>query len=130
MFTVLAFLKGNWKIVAIGLVILGAFLYVQNLRSSNEKLSTQVTQLKQDKKTLEENQQKLETTISAQNQSISKLSEAASSTQKNFDKLAALVNSSSADLSKRLSQVKQETKPKTCDDTIQYLINATKEYSK
>lgn len=126
----LSFFTKNWKLLVVAAAIGGAYLYVQNLRSTVNEQREQIATLQLENQIIKENNVKLEAALTASNQAIGKLAEGAAQTKKDFATLNTNVRSQSTKLEERLRQILAEKKPETCEATIDYLIDAVKEYQR
>lgn len=125
----LVFLKRWWKEILIVLVIAGAVFYVWNLRSTVKEQAVTITQLEMANKTLKDSNKTLTNTVTANNKTIAELSKGAAQTKEDFMKLNAQVEAQTAILTKRLKSILNQPAPVTCDETIQYLIDAVPTYN-
>lgn len=126
----LPFLRKWWKEIFIILVIAGGWFYYKHLVNTIDDQRTQIAQLETAKQILEDNNKKLIGAIDANNAAINKLAESTDATKKNFAALGSTVKTQNTNLEARLRAILAEKKPLTCDDTIQYLIDAVKDYPK
>lgn len=126
----IAFIKSNWKIIAVVAVVAAAVLYHNHLTSTIKRQEQTITQLESVNAVLEQNVKTLEGAVKANNESIKLLAEGAESTKQQFAALDKTVQQSSAKLSRQLGGILAEPKPQTCDASIQYLIDAAKGFKK
>lgn len=122
----LMFLKRFWKELIIVLVIAAAVLYMRGLYSTIDKQKETIAQLTTANQILKDNNDKLEKTIAANNEAISKMAAGAKETNKAFSTLNTTVKAQTSSLEERLRRILQDKKPQTCEDTIQYLLEAAK----
>lgn len=120
----LMFLKRWWKELLIVLVIAGAVFYVWNLRSIVKEQAAVIATLEVHNKILVDSNKTLTNTVTANNQTIAELSRGAEQTKEDFAKLNARVEAQTSILTKRLKSILEQQPPATCEDTIQYLIDA------
>lgn len=127
---VFEFLKMWWKPLAGGLIVALAFLYVGHLKSTIADQDKTISTLTLENTIVKANNAKLETALGANNLAIQKLSEGADTTKKAFSTLNTNVTTKLTGLDSRLKSVLADKKPATCEQTIQYLIDASKDYQK
>lgn len=130
MWSVVALIKSNWKIIAVVALVGAVALYYNHLTSTIAKQTLTIAQLEDVNRILEQNVETLESAVKANNESIKLLAEGAETTKQQFDALDKTVQQSSARLSRQLSGILSEPKPQTCDASIQYLIDAAKGFRK
>lgn len=124
----IAFLKSWWKEILIAVIIAAVFGWYHHLTSTIADQKADIARLTTENTIVKENNAKLEASITANNAAITKLAEGAADTKKNFAALGTTVKTQSSTLEARLRGVLAEKKPQTCQDTIQYLLDAVKEY--
>lgn len=129
-FSVLGYVKDNWKVIAIAAAVIAAIMYVQSLRLEIAHQETQIVQLTNDNATLKHNAETLEIALKNQNDAIGKIDDLAKVTRQSFAKLGVDVAAQSSSLSATLASILKDKKPKTCEETITYLIEAQKGYAK
>lgn len=127
---IISFVKDNWKALTIAAVVIAAVMYVQGLRLEIAMQETKIVQLQHDIETLEQNNKTLEAAIKTQNNAIDKIDALAAATNKHFAKLGVSVGAQSAELSNQLANILKDKKPKTCEETMTYLLDARKGYAK
>ena len=126
----LLFLKAWWKEIAIALIVGGGIWYVNHLQNTVDKQKQQLVVQAAQNKVLIENDQVLQNAINATNKSFEAIDKIDKNNKEQFAKLQTVVNSTNTTISKRLAAILVEKKPQNCDQTIQYLIDAAKGYSK
>lgn len=126
----LSFFTKNWKIVLLALVVGGAYFYVRGLQNEIRDQQEKIATLQLENQIVKDNNVKLEGALTASNEAIGKLAAGAAQTKKDFATLNANVKGQSSKLEERLRQILAEKKPETCEATIDYLIDAVKEYAK
>lgn len=124
----LPFLRTWWKLIIIVMIIAAGVMWYKHLTNTIEDQREQIASLTTENTVIKENNAKLEASIQANNTAISKLAEGAADTKRNFAALGSTVRSQSDSLEQRLRGILVERKPQTCEETIQYLIDAAKEY--
>ena len=125
-FSVLGYVKDNWKVIAIAAAVIAAIMYVQSLRLEIAHQETQIVQLTNDNATLKHNAETLETALKNQNDAIGKIDNLAALTQKNFAKLGVDVAAQNQSLAVALSDILRTEKPKTCEEALLYLVKSQK----
>ena len=129
-FSAIGVIKDNWKLATIAIVALVVVVYVQSLRLEIAHQETQIVQLTNDNATLKHNAETLEIALKNQNDAIGKIDDLAKVTRQSFAKLGVDVAAQSSNLSTTLANILKDKKPKTCGETITYLIEAQKGYAK
>lgn len=127
---VLMFLKSWWKEIAIALIVAAGIFYVQHLRSTVAENAITIGNLTTENKVMKDNNDKLQGAITAQNASLEKIAKGADDTKAKFTTLNANVKSANANLATTLKGILADKKPQTCQDTINYLLDAVKDYPK
>lgn len=122
-------LKTKLTILGVVLVLLTGG-YIWWLNHTNSKQAEQIASLTSENQVLTQNNKVLQDSLSTQNAALDKLSTTFDSTKQDFSNLTHAVNQQSATVSTALSNIKTSKKPTTCEDTIQYLIDAVKDYQK
>jgi hypothetical protein len=119
-----------WKEIALVLIVLGAWFYVQNLRSTVEDQKSEIRVLKATNEVLVANEKVLQSAIDSVNEAFVVIGDYDEANKKRFAELQKSITSSSSVISTHLTTILKEKTPKTCEETIQYLIDASKEYKK
>jgi peptidoglycan hydrolase CwlO-like protein len=127
---IFAFLKSWWKELLFGAIILAGVLYMRSLYSTIDSQAHKITELTTANGIFKENNEKLTTAINSTTASIDKLAKGADQTNKAFAGLTGTVKAQSNNLDSRLAAILKDKKPVTCEATIQYLIDAAKEFKK
>jgi seryl-tRNA synthetase len=122
------FIKSNWKIFAVIALVGGAYLYVQNLKHTISEHEKTIATLTVQRDALQDSNNKLAASIAVSNKAIDEIRTLAPNTKKEFDKLNAKVSSQSEDIAAKVRRILEEKKPLTCEETIDYLIRAQKEF--
>lgn len=81
-------------------------------------------------KTLAENNAKLTQAVNDANDMVNRFEKFTSDTKTRFDSLTKGVDLSNKALATQLQSILKEKRPQTCEEAIQYLIDAQKEYAK
>ena len=126
--TILKFLKDNWKAIVVAGAAIALVLYISALRIEVATKDAKIASLEADVVTLKQNNATLDAALGTQNEAIGKISELAAQTKKGFESLGINVNNQTATLNIRLAEILKDKKPITCEDTIKYLIDASKGY--
>lgn len=126
--TILKFLKDNWKAIVVAGVAIALVLYISALRIEVATKDAKIASLEADVVTLKQNNATLDSALSTQNDAIGKISDLAAQTKKGFEALGINVNNQTTTLNTRLAEILKDKKPITCEDTIKYLIDASKGY--
>lgn len=124
----LMFLKKWWKEILIVLVVVAGIWYVRNLQNTVEEQKVTITQMKMANDTLKESNRVLTNTVTANNKTIEELSKGADKTKQEFDKLNSKVAQQTTELTRRLKDILNRPAPVTCEDTIDYLLEAVPTY--
>lgn len=124
------FLKNYWREIAIALVV-GFFVWKWNdMKETIVEQKETISQQKQAIETLEKNVNKLVGSIENVSKSLDVVSKTSDQVKQQFDKLAGNVNKQVGALSVRLEDVLKQPKPASCEASIEYLIDAKKDYKK
>lgn len=127
---ILALAKDNWKAVGCAILVVCAVVYVMSLRLEIAHQETTIATLEADNTTLKQNNAVLSTALTTQNNAIDEISKLSSQTKKGFEALGVNVSNQTVALNTRLAAILKDKKPITCEETIKYLIDASKEYTK
>ena len=125
---ILGFIKDNWKVVLAAVLVIALVVYVEGLRVEIAMKDSKITSLESDLLTVKQNNATLTSALSTQNGAIDKIGELAAQTKKSFDALGVNVTQQTTQLDARLMAILKDKKPITCEDTIKYLIDASKGY--
>lgn len=125
---VYSFLKAWWKEIFIVLVILGAVGYVRNLQLTVERQAVTIAQMDIVKNTLIQSNETLTATIKQNSRALAELSEGAAFTKEEFAKLNGRVAGQTQEIADRLKGILNKPAPVTCEDTIDYMIDAVPTY--
>lgn len=111
-------------------VIFGGTLWFQNNSLEKEALiaNATITTLTNQKESLQANNDSLKAAIDTQNTSLLKLGEIQSGVTALFTNFNASVASTNRQIAGVKDAISKEKAPVTCQDTINYLKNARKEY--
>lgn len=123
-----SFLKAWWKEIFIVLVVLGAVAYVRDLQLTVERQAVTIAQMDIIKNTLIQSNETLTATIKQNSQALAELSEGADFTKEEFAKLNGRVASQTQEIADRLKGILNKPVPVTCEDTIDYMIDAAPTY--
>lgn len=126
--SILKVAKDNWKVIAWAGVAIALVIYVSALRIEIATKDSDIASLKADVATLRQNNATLDAALGTQNAAIGKISELSAQTKKGFEALGINVNNQTTTLNTRLAEILKDKKPITCEDTIKYLIDASKGY--
>jgi len=121
------FLKKNWQIVALVLLIGGSYLYVKSLIDQNAALNNEVTELKVANATIENSRAALKVAIDSQNSEIQKWVNVGRKSKKDFDDLKSTIEKQRQASALELQKILQEKKPETCQEAINYLVDGVKD---
>ena len=121
------FLKKNWQIVALVLLIGGSYLYVKSLIDQNAALNNEVTELKVANATIENSRVALKVAIDSQNSEIQKWVNVGRKSKKDFDDLKSTIEKQRQASALELQKILQEKKPETCQEAINYLVDGVKD---
>jgi len=120
--------------IILALVVLaigaGAAWYVGNLRTTIADQKSSIVKLELENQIIKDNNAKLEASIHANNEAITKLAAGSDATVKAFNSLNVNVKGQLTGLDSRLQGILKEKKPQSCQETIQYLLDAVPEYNK
>ena len=125
-----ALLRVWWKPLLLVGVVVGAWLYVDHLRTTIVTQAGRIEALTNENKIITDNNKKLVTAIGVTNEVVGKMGSGSDLIKKNFEALVGNVRAQNSNLEARMKQMWTERKPQNCDETIQYLINAVPEYKK
>lgn len=125
---VLPLLQNYWKPILIGCLALGAYLYVNNLKDTIADQQKEIGVLTVQRNELQASNDKLTASIAVTNKAIEEIRTLAPSTKKEFDTLSAKVSRQSDEIAAKIRRILEEKKPLTCEETIEYLIRAPKEF--
>lgn len=123
-----AFVRQNWAALVLVAASLGAWGYISSLRSTITDQRTALNKKSEEIRVLTENNQALETALSASNAAVEKLSSSANQTKRDFAALSTTVTKQTTEMERRLMEVLQEKTPQSCEDSIKYLIEAARKY--
>lgn len=126
--SIIKFLGTWWKEIGIALVVLAAYLYVTNLQDTVKSQEQDIAVLETNNAALTANNALLETAIGKTNAALDKISSGAGDTKQAFAALNLTVVQQSKALDSKLASILQDKKPITCQDAIQYLVDAKKDY--
>jgi hypothetical protein len=124
------FLQMWWKELVVAAVVAGGIWYVHHLQTTVEDQAKTIAVQEAQATVLKANQELLQTAIDATNKSFERIDKVDKLNKDQFAKLQTTVSASSDALAKRLTGILAGKKPVTCEETIQYLIDASKGYSK
>lgn len=127
---ILALAKDNWKVIGVAILLVCAVVYVTSLRLEIAHQETTIATLEADNTTLKQNNAVLSTALTTQNNAIDEISKLSSQTKKSFEALGVNVSNQTVALDIKLAAILKDKKPITCEETIKYLIDASKEYTK
>ncbi len=135
--TILKTFVSNWKAILVLIILLVLGLYIFYLRtevtSAQSKQQTATLQLQQymvANKLLQQQNTDLQSHITQTNDALNKISALSTDTQRKLDQLNGTIIEQNAALERKLATVTSQPVPKTCPDTITYLIDAVKDYPK
>lgn len=120
----LMFLQKWWKEILIVVVIIAGVWYVRNLQNTVENQRTTIAQMTTANQVLIDSNEVLTNTVTANNKTIEELSKGADETKREFERLNIQVEHQTTILTKRLKDIMSQKTPVTCEDTIQYMIEA------
>lgn len=123
-----AFVKMWWKEIFIAAVVVGAVIYVHNLRVTVEKQATTIAQMELVKSTLVQSNKTLTDAVQRNSKALAELGAGAAHTKEEFVKLNAHVVSQTRVITDRLGHILNQPVPATCDDTITYMKEAVPTY--
>jgi cell division protein FtsB len=127
---IFSLLQRFWLPILISVVVGCGVWYVNNLRNTVESQKKDIATLEVQKAALQASNDQLVASIQVSNAALDEIRKLAPNTKQEFAKLQASVSSQSDVLAIRIKQILAEKKPQTCEETIQYLINAQKEYKR
>lgn len=126
----LKFLARWWKEILIVLVIVAGIWYVRNLQTTVKDQATTITQMTIVNKTLEDSNKTLTNTVAANNKTIAEMGKGAAQTKEDFARLNGQVEAQTRVLTNRLRDILNRPAPVTCNDTIDYMLEAAPTYKR
>lgn len=126
----LMLLKKYWYLVVAAVAVLVIYLYMQGLYNTIDDQTKKITELTTANQILKDNTAKLEKAITVNNLAIETMAKGAADTNRAFGTLSGSIKQQSTDLQKRLNDILKDKKPQTCEQTIEYLVDAVKGYAK
>jgi hypothetical protein len=123
-------LKTSWREALIVLLILSTVGYGIKQHLLIKQQETIIARKDEQLKIAETNISNLESSIKQANFMIEKFDDFAASVKNQYAVLTASVNISNKTLAEQLRLITEEKKPQTCEEAIQYLIQANKDYPK
>jgi hypothetical protein len=126
----LSFIKNNWLPILVVVSVLGTVWYVGHLKDTIEKQQKDIVTLTAQRDALQDSNNKLTASIAVTNKAVELMRDLAPNTKKQFDALSAKVGQQSDAVAAKIQRILAEKKPITCEETIDYLINAQKEFKK
>lgn len=126
----LKFLARWWKEILIVLVIVAGIWYVRNLQTTVKDQATTITQMTIVNKTLEDSNKTLTNTVAANNKTIAEMGKGAAQTKEDFARLNGQVEAQTRVLTNRLRDILNRPAPVTCNDTIDYMLEAAPTYNR
>jgi len=121
------FLKKNWQVVALVLLIGGSYWYVKSLNNQITDLNKEVTELKVANAMCENSRATLKGAIDTQNSEIQKWVNVGRKSKKAFDDLKGTIEKQRQISALELQKILQEKKPETCQEAINYLVDGVKD---
>lgn len=124
------FLIKHWKetIVILLLVVIG--LYIFNLKVQIAQKNNQLIAAEASIATLKETNQRLEAVIKQANTMVERFDKFTADTRVNFSRLNGDISKNNKTLSHQLQSILDDKKPQTCEEALEYLIDANKGYTK
>lgn len=116
-----------WKQLMIAAVIGAAIWYVSHLQTTVKNQAETIKNQLAAIDIYEENDKKMMNSLNAVTKSFEQIDLISQQNAKNFEVLKTLVSTNGGKLSAKLDQMSRDKKPQTCEETIQYLIDARKE---
>lgn len=125
---ILKFIFKFWPYILGILVIVGAWMHYQKVVHDRDKYKEQVVQIKEQMAVCEANRKDLEDKINKVNKAIDVMNAVTNRNTVQLQKLQQDVQSKTGDIKAGVDKILAGQKPKSCEDSIKYLIDAVKEY--
>lgn len=126
----LSFVFKYWQWILLAIVIAGAYFHYTGLVHERDKLKQQVVELQTANQICNDNNAKLESNIANMNKAIDKLSTVTTNQTNKIESFKKDVATRTDSIKSEVKKILAGQKPQTCEDSIKYLIDATKEYNK
>lgn len=124
----LKILQTYWKEIALLLVVCLGVWYVQHLRSTVERQAEAISTLEASVKVYKHNDEVMTNALESVKQSFKIIDEIDRKNKETFAQMEKVVNANNGKLAQQLRGMLSDKKPVTCDETIQYLIDAKGAY--
>ncbi len=125
------FLRAYWKQIIIVLAIIGVYLYWLNLTHTVTKQQDEIVQLQVIKAKLTQDvldqQKQFKSVIDAQNAQITEFQKESDAQKLRIFQAEKQQESIKAYYADKINNIMHEAKPQTCQQSIDYLINASKD---
>jgi len=117
----------HWKPILI-ILALGAVWWVwDDMKDTIEEQKTEIAELTQRLNVCKDNQQVLENAISKQNETIDRAKEAGIRAEQRIAELRGRISSLTQEHQTEIDRILNEARPETCEESIEYLIDASGE---
>lgn len=125
--SIFGFIRKNWQIISLVLLITGSYWYVNSLQNTIADLQNEVTKLKVANAFCENNKAALQQALDSQNGKIQKWAKVGRDSKEKFEKLKAEIEHKRKLAEIEVNKILQEKKPESCQAAIDYLVDGKKD---